>query len=208
MEDKLPIIYLEIDFDDMDSGVSAISFVDRPATEVSWQTFSSKQIFEKKDIERIITGPVMVAETPIYRYSPSIGPYYVKFSKKTVFDMMKKYFKDNKIHQVNENHNSKRKVKDVYMVESFIINERTRSEAFADLPDGTWMGSFFVEDEKYWNDVVLKGDFTGFSLEGMFTEKYEMEIINEVYSKIKDVIFSKQGEEEIEKQIKNILNIK
>lgn len=208
MEDKLPIIYLEIDFDDMESGVSAISFVDRPATEVSWQTFSSKQIFEKKEIERIITGPVMVAESPIYRYSPSIGPYYVKFSKKTVFDMMKKYFKESKIHQINENHNSKRKVKDVYMVESYIINDRTRSEAFADLPDGTWMGSFFVEDEKYWNDVVLKGDFTGFSLEGMFTEKYEMEIVNEVYSKIKDVIFSKQGEEEIEKQIKNILNIK
>lgn len=208
MEDKLPIIYLEIDFDDMESGVSAISFVDRPATEVSWQTFSSKQIFEKKEIERIITGPVMVAESPIYRYSPSIGPYYVKFSKKTVFDMMKKYFKESKIHQVNENHNSKRKVKDVYMVESYIINDRTRSEAFTDLPDGTWMGSFFVEDEKYWNDVVLKGDFTGFSLEGMFTEKYEMEIVNEVYSKIKDIIFSKQGEEEIEKQIKNILNIK
>lgn len=207
-ENKLPIIYLEIDIDDMESGVSAISFVDRPATEVSWQTFNTKQVFEKKNVERIITGPVMLAESPIYRYSPAIGPYFVKFSKKTIFDMMKKYFKDNKIHQVNENHNSKKKVKDVYMVESFIINERTRSEAFAELPEGTWMASFFVEDEKYWNEVVTKGDFTGFSLEGMFSERLEMEVVEDIFDKVKEIVFSDESEEIIEEKLKSILNIK
>jgi hypothetical protein len=207
-ENNTPIIYLEIDFDDMESGVSAISFVDAPATEIGWQTFSKQQVFEKKDVQRIITGPVMIAETPIYRYSPSVGPYYVKFSKKTIFDMMKKYFKDNRIHQINENHNSKAKVNDVYMVESFIIGERTQSESFSTLSDGTWMASFFVENEQYWNDVVMKGDFTGFSLEGMFSERHEMELVNEVYSKIESIIFSEESELEIIKQVKNILKLK
>ncbi len=208
-ERNLPTVYLEIDVEDMESGVTAISFVDSPATEVEWMTFSENkpQIFEKKDVERIITGPVMVAETPIYRYSPEIGEYFVKFSKKTVFDMMKKYFKDERIHKVNEQHNSKRKVKDVYMVESYIINERTRSEMFKDLNDGTWMASFFVEDEKYWNDVVMKGDFKGFSLEGMFSEKLEEQIVDEVYSKI-EKIMEHPDEDYVFDEIKKVLKIK
>ncbi len=208
-ERNLPTVYLEIDVEDMESGVTAISFVDSPATEVEWMTFSENkpQLFEKKDVERIITGPVMVAETPIYRYSPEIGEYFVKFSKKTVFDMMKKYFKDERIHKVNEQHNSKRKVKDVYMVESYIINERTRSEMFKDLNDGTWMASFFVEDEKYWNDVVMKGDFKGFSLEGMFSEKLEEQIVDEVYSKI-EKIMEHPDEDYVFDEIKKVLKIK
>jgi hypothetical protein len=209
MEKKdLPIVYLEIDVEDMESGVTAISFVDSPATEVEWMTFKDNkpQKFEKKDVERMITGPVMLAETPIYRYSPVIGDYFVKFSEKTVFDMMKKYFKENRIHTVNEQHNSKRKVKEVYMVESYIINERTRSEVFSDLNDGTWMASFFEEDEDYWNEVVMNGDFKGFSLEGMFTEKMEDEIIDEVYSKI-EKIMEHPDEDYVFDEIKRVLKI-
>lgn len=208
-ERNLPTVYLEIDVEDMESGVTAISFVDSPATEVEWMTFSDNKphIFEKKDVERIITGPVMLAETPIYRFSPEIGEYFVKFSRKTVFDMMKKYFKDEKIHKINEQHNSKRKVKDVYMVESFIINERTRSEVFNDLKDGTWMASFFVEDEKYWNDVVMKGDFKGFSLEGMFSERLEETIIDEVYSKI-EKIMEHPDDDYVFDEIKKVLKIR
>lgn len=215
MEDNerrtIPTVYLEIDVEDMESGVTAISFVDSPATEVEWMTFNSnykeQSYFEKKEVERIITGPVMVAETPIYRFSPEVGPYFVKFSKKTVFDMMKKYFKDNRIHQINENHNSKNKVKDVYMVESFIINERVNSELFKDLNDGTWMSSFFVENEDYWNNVVMKGDFKGFSLEGMFSEKLEETLIDEVYSKIEKIL-EHPDEEFVFSEIKRVLKIK
>ena len=210
MEKKnLPTVYLEINIEDMESGVSAISFVDRAATEIEWMTFSQSkpEVFEKKDVERIITGPVMVTETPIYRYSPVVGPYFVKFSKKTVFDMMKKYFKENKIHQINENHDSKKKVDGVYMVESFIINERTRSEAFKDLPDGTWMASFFVENEKYWDEVVMEGGFTGFSLEGMFSERMEDELVEEVYSKIENIL-EHPSDDYIFEELKNLLKIK
>ena len=208
-ERNLPTIYLEIDVEDMESGVTAISFVDSPATEVEWMTFNENkpQLFEKKDTERIITGPIMLAETPILRYSPEIGEYFVKFSKKTVFDMMKKYFKDGRIHKINEQHNSKRIVKDVYMVESYIINERTRSEIFKDLKDGTWMSSFFVEDEKYWNDVIMKNDFRGYSLEGMFSEKLEEQIVDEVYSRIKKIM-EHPDEDYVFDEIKKVLKIK
>jgi hypothetical protein len=205
--EKLPTIFLEIDFEDMESGMSAISFVKKPATEIIWQLFNNLQIFEKQETQRIITGPVMLANTPIKRFSSTLGYYNVKFSEKTIFDMMKKYFKENKIHRVNENHNSKRKVDGVYMIESFIINDRTRSENFKDLPDGTWMATFFVEDEQYWNDVVMKGEFGGFSLEGMFSEKWEEELIEHTYSKIEEILNSEESDDLKEYKIKQLLNL-
>ena len=42
--------------------------------------------------------------------------------------MMKKYFKDNKIHRVNEEHDPTRVANGVYMIESFIVGDRTTSE--------------------------------------------------------------------------------
>ena len=207
-EKKLPLVYLEIDFDDMQSGVDAISFVDMPATEVEWKMFSkeSKQMFEKNEVERILTGPVMLAETPIIRFSPFIGEYFIKFSEKTISQMMKKYFKENKIHKINEQHDSKRQVKDVYMVESFIVNERTQTKIF-DVPNGSWMASFFVESKDYWDNTVMSGEFKGFSLEGMFSEVFEGELIEQVYSKIEKML-EHPDEEFVYDEIKRMLNLK
>lgn len=207
MEEKTkPTVYLEIDFDDMTSGVSAISFVDMPATGMGWQKFSKPYNFEKNEVERILTGPIMLAETPIIRYSPLIGEYYIKFSEKTISQMMKKFFKDNKIHKINEQHDSKRQVKDVYMVESFIVNDRTTTNIF-DVPKGTWMASFFVESKDYWDNTVMSGEFKGFSLEGMFSQTFEEELVNELYSKIEKIL-EHPDEEFAYDEIKGILNIK
>lgn len=206
---ELPLIFLEIDYEDMDSGVQAISFVDAPATEVSWKKFSTqKHLFELKEVERILTGPIMLANTPIPRFSPTIGVYNVQFTERTILSMMKKYFKENKIHMVNEQHDSKRKVDGVYMIESFIVNDRTKSELFNDLPNGTWMATFYVEDENYWNDVISKDTFTGFSLEGLFSENWENDIIEQTYSKIQNILESTEVEAVKEYQIKQLLNIK
>jgi hypothetical protein len=40
-------------------------------------------------------------------------------------------------------------------------------EAFKDLPDGTWFGSFYVENPKVW-EMIKSGGVKGFSVEGMF----------------------------------------
>jgi len=205
---QLPIVYLEIEEGDMSSGVDAISFVESPATEISWEKFSAQKplTFQKDEMKRIVTGPVMLAETPIYRYSPMLGEYYVKFSEETILSMMKKYFKDNKIHRVNENHDSKRMVDGVRMIESFIVGDRIKSELYPDLPKGTWVASFFVEDEKYWNEVIMGDKFTGFSLEGMFIENYEQSLIEETYAKIEAVVNDNElSEDELLERVKNLL---
>ena len=207
-KNKLPIIYLSIDEEDMGSGVDTISFVENPATEVSWMKFSkeTKLTFQKDEAKRMVTGPVMLAETPIYRYSETIGEYFVKFSEETILSMMKKYFKDGKINRVNEHHNSKRMVEGVRMVESFIVGDRIKSELYPDLPKGTWVATFFIEDEEYWNNTIMNDEFGGFSLEGMFEENYEETIVEEVYSKIEGVINDNTlSEGEVLNKIESIL---
>lgn len=204
---KIPEIYLEMDENDMEHGLGAISFVDRPAIKKTWTTFNNEYRFKLEEEERIIHTPIMLSETPIYRVSELYGEYFVKFSKDTIKKMMIKYFKDNKIHQVNENHDSKRPVKGVYMVESYIIGERSKSNVYDDLPEGTWVASFFVEDKDYWNNVVKSDQFTGVSLEGYFDEKWEELFIEQIFKEVEKIAFSKDlNEDDKLNKIKNILN--
>lgn len=208
-EKKLPIIYLDINLEDETSGVDFVSFVDSPATEVTWHKYNgiTPQNFEKNDVKRIVTSPIMLAETPIYRISPLIGEYYCKFSEKTIFNMMLKYFKLNKSKNINENHDSNRIVDNVMLVESFIVGDKVSSSIFKDLPKGSWMGSFHIEDEKYWNEVIMSDEFTGFSLEGGFFERIEDDIIDELYNNILKTIDSKATEQEIIIELKKMLKI-
>lgn len=209
------IVYLDIDEEDMYSGMDAMSFVKTPATQIGWNTFSGKDDIKMKTnvkhnftsdkAKRVVTGPIMLCETPIKRSSEALGIYYVKFSEKTIFSMMTKYFKENKIHTVNENHDGTRKVSNVYLIESFIISDRVTSELYPDLPMGTWMGSYFIEDEDYWNDVILTDEFEGFSLEGHFIENYEMSMIESKFNSIETIMNSNLGDKTKTRKIKNIL---
>ena len=161
------VIYLDIEEEDMYSGVEAISFVDEPAIQVEWQTYSKQKKpfkFKTNSEKRIITSPVMLAETEIYRYNEEMGEYYVKYSAESIFKMRNKFHMDGRQNMVNEDHDSKRKVDNVYMVESFITGDKVKSELFPDIPEGSWVASWYVKDEKYWNEVVMGGEFAGVSL--------------------------------------------
>lgn len=188
-EQKLPLYNLQVDMDDMYSGMDAISFVDRPAIEVNWNTFNEekkKSLFEvTNEDRRIVTGPVMLADTPIFRYNDVIGAYEVQFTKEKIFDMSIKYFKENKIHEVNLQHDSKRKVDKVTLFEYFIIERGNKTDLYPDLPDGSVMASFLVENEDVWKSIK-DGEFNGFSLEGWFNEELTMSIENKILDKKKE----------------------
>ena len=66
-------------------------------------------------------------------------------------------------------HDPSQLVDGVYMFESFIINSQRMPapEGFEDLPDGSWFGSYKVDNEAVWNEIKA-GTFKGFSVEGMF----------------------------------------
>ena len=67
-------------------------------------------------------------------------------------------------------HDSKKKVDGVYMIESMLIDKQRGIVApagYGDLPDGSWFGSFYVENPQVW-DEIKNGVYKGFSVEGMF----------------------------------------
>lgn len=207
MEEPL-VVYLEIEEKDQNSGMDAISFVTKPATLLSWNKFSENEVkhfFEKNEMKRIVTGPVMLAETPIYRNSPIIGEYYVKFSEDTIFKMRNKYFMDDKINRVNEQHNPTKVVKGVYMVESYIVGDKVQSLLYPDLTKGSMMASFYIEDEDYWNNTIMKDEFNGFSLEGMFIENYEEAVFAKMHDQIKEILDDCLTEEEQYDMIQKII---
>lgn len=202
-----PIIYLDIEEDDMYSGVEAISFVDNPAIEMDWFAYNKEKKpvkFAKDDAKRIITSPVMLANTPIYRYNEEMGEYYVAYKPEAIFKMRNKFMMDNRMHQVNEDHDSKKKVEGVYMVESFIVGDKVKSELF-DVPDGSWVASWFVKDPDYYNKLVTSEDFNGVSLEGYFVENYEAQLEKQFEEKLRAILESDKHDLVKEQQIKRLV---
>lgn len=154
-----------------DGGMDAIALVQDPAVEVSFLAFADEKIrFNFNDEKRIILGPVCICDKLIYRYSESLGEYYVKFSKETIEEMMLKYSKDNLFNSLNFNHNDEDVVNNVYMIESFIKDtaKGIAPAGFENVSDGSWFIAFKVCDDSLWETLKQKDDFTGFSLQGYF----------------------------------------
>lgn len=185
-----PIIYFDVK-EDGNTGMSTMAFVDNPATQIEWQMFSREEAFARNDMKRIVTGPVMLAETPIPRFDKSIGKFYCKFTAESIFNMQKKYHMQNLQNNVNEAHLKYEVVDGVFMIESYIITEDLKHSKFK-IPKGSWMASYFIEDEKYWNEKILTGEFKGLSLEGKFDVVEEEELLKAKYEIAKAIYYDEK----------------
>jgi hypothetical protein len=81
----------------------------------------------------------------------------------------------------------------VYMFESVIVDSTrgiSAPEKFKDLPDGTWFGSYKVDNEEVWNEFISTGLFKGFSVEGIFKyqapESKEEQMLAQLKEMVKD----------------------
>lgn len=118
--------------------------------------------------KRIVTGPAMLANRPIYRFDQNRGAYMVIFSPETIFKIAKKFARRNHHNNVNENHASI--IDGVSMFESYLIDRKRGvmpPKGYEDSDDGSWFVSYIVDNEDTWGRVK-KGEFTGFSVEGVF----------------------------------------
>ena len=171
---NLPVYKLVIDDSD-ELGVDFVALVDKPAIEKNWMAFNEAKQYNfiaDKD-RRLISGALMAADLPIYRRDES-GEYYVIFDKEQIEKIAQRYFKSGFIHNVNMMHDAERKVTGVYMVESMII-DKTRGirtpEGYPTLTEGSWFGTFKVDNNEVWNDFIKTGVFKGFSVEGAFAQR-------------------------------------
>lgn len=177
MDRKLPLYELYINEAD-DTGVNFVALVDDPAIKKGWKAFKNGQKFVADADRHIISGPLMIADMPIYRCDKDKGEYYAKFSAATIQKIVEKYFRSGFTSNVNKMHESDQQVRGVYMFESIIIDPSrgiNTPTGFDELPQGSWFGSFKVENQDVWENFVKTGEFTGFSVEGLFYEKLDHE---------------------------------
>lgn len=165
----LPLVEFTIDGEGFE--VDAVAIVDAPAIKKNFQTFSEqKQQFSIQDEEkRIISGALMLAETPIYRNDKYRGEYYCKFSKDTIEKIAVKFF--DKGFQKNVNFMHDGNIIDGFVMFESFISDKSRGvlpmQGYEDCPDGSWFCSFKVENDKAWQ-IIKEGNFKGFSVEGAF----------------------------------------
>lgn len=179
---NLPIYLLEIN-EDLEDGseVDFVALVDKPAIERNFLRFKEDRInFEIQDEERrIISGPIMLADTPIYR-NDNGQEYFVSFPKDTIYKIIKKMFQKNYTGNVNLMHDPKKIVEGVTMFECWISDESRGvkpMKGFEDAPDGSAFASYFVDNEEVWQKVK-SGEFKGFSVEGLFNYKRGEQVMN------------------------------
>jgi hypothetical protein len=184
---ELPIYKAVINEGD-ETGVDFVSFVDKPAIEIDWQKFASNERidFKTTDIEnKIVSGALMVADTPIFRRDKKRGEYLVVFDKQTIQTIVEKFFKNQNNKQVNIMHDGNAIVNDVFMFESFIVSRAKNlvPKGFEDLPDGTWFGSYKIEDNNVWEKFIKSETLKGFSVEvhmGLELQDEESEILEKI----------------------------
>jgi hypothetical protein len=192
---KLPIYQLEISEDlNDDVEVDFVALVDRPAIErdfLKFQEDKAKFVIQSED-RRIVSGALMLADTPIYRNDQN-GEYYVTFTKDTIEKIAQKFFKKGYQSNVNLMHDEALAVEGVTMYESFIVDSSRgvmAMKGFEDAPEGSWFGSFKVENESVWNKIK-SGEFKGFSVEGIFNykkEKQPMSVEESLWSEICSIL--------------------
>lgn len=168
--DKIPIYNIVVDLDDDTEYMSAISFVESPAVEYQFITFDKEKPQLKfsvdNELEHKVTSVVCLCDVPIYRYSPDMGEYYVKFDKTAIDNMVYKYSKLGLQNMVNLQHDENQFVNGCTMVEMYQIN-RTKGivhKDFPNVPDYSLMATFKIDNEEVWNDII-SGKCNGYSLE-------------------------------------------
>jgi len=123
--------------------------------------------------QRIISGPLMVANQRIKRYDEERGEYEVFFSpatiKKIAIKLAKKGFQNN----VNLMHSADMQLQGVTLFEIF-QSDKERGimpmKGFEDLADGSLFGSMYVDNDQAWQ-LIKEGKVKGFSVEGNFGMK-------------------------------------
>ncbi len=175
---ELPIynIIFNEDIDDI-SGICAMSFVEEPANEVQFLALSSqtKELnLNKNTKKQVLTGVVLRPEQLIYRYDTTYGEHYIKFSVEQIEKIAQKMMKTGlPLH--NTTHQHEKQLQGHYLTELWIVenpnNDKSNELGFSDLPKGTLMCSYKIEDANYWNNEVMTGNVKGFSLEGYFDQE-------------------------------------
>lgn len=184
------IVELIIDEDAELYGIDAISLVDRPAIELDFIALKEQRVdFAEADTDkRILVGPALVPDKPIYRKNGD-DEFYVYFSKGTVRKAAELYLKHG--NQANHTLEHEHNINGLTVVESWMVEDKEKDKSSyygLDVPVGTWMVAVKVDNEAIWQEWVKEGKVKGFSIEGYFVDKMKKNSEDEMLSQLAKAI--------------------
>ena len=163
-------------------------------------TRTNQQVVAPKDnkFERVISGVWFMPDTDYPRiYKDDLGNDVVGTASMTSEELklaVKNFVKSGKMNEFDIMHNGEKveglKTMEVWMLYDYnqyspiLLNTiETLGYAPEDIPLGTVFMTVFIENEQFFNEMILSGQVKGFSIEGLFNrnlkqEKQEMEIDN------------------------------
>lgn len=163
---------LVIDDENIDE-VFAISLVEEPAIESPFVFFGKEKELVKfasvNEEKRLVMGPILIPNKEILRVDGEGRPYFVFFKPETIKRLSEMYLEKKYTDKATLEH--KDTIDGVNLIESWIVesNVKDKSKIYGlNVPIGTWMGTFKINNDEVWNDYVKEGKVKGFSIEGMF----------------------------------------
>lgn len=172
MKQKIPVYECKIMGAD-NTGIFAISFVDTPANESNFIALNKQKPIKLalNKQKQILTGVVLVPDQLIYRYDENLGEYYIKFTTQDIEKIAQKMMKTG-LALSTTTHQHEKPLEGNYLTEIWLVFDSKKDKAAAlglgELPVGTLVASYKIEDSTYWRNQVLTGEVKGFSLEGIF----------------------------------------
>ena len=185
---------IELIIDNDSDGIDAVSVVDMPAIESNFIALAKDYEMKLAEVDpekKILMGAALIPNKQIYR-KVNKDEFYVYFSKDTVRKASELFLKNG--NQGNATLQHKSKIDGMTVVESWIVEdvEMDKSKKYGfEVPSGTWMISMKVDNDDVW-DKVKAGEVKGFSIEGYFADKLEMQMQEEndkqLIDKIKEIL--------------------
>ena len=172
----MKIVELILDETQDYAGIEAISIVENPAIDEDFVALKSDEVklAEVNKDKKILMGPLLIPNKPIYRNNEEQGDYYIYFSRDTVEKASQLYLQ--KGNQNNSTLEHQHELNGLTLVESWIVEDKKHDKSAKygmNVPLGTWMGAVKVNNDDVWNEYVKTGKVKGFSIEGYFADKAE-----------------------------------
>lgn len=145
------------------------------------QNYTKQFNFKSDEEQRMLYSPLMVPGLLIPRVDNG-DKYFVRFTKKAVEKIQRKFMIEQRLRDTNLEHNNKQSFKDIVMVESWLVNgdsDKAFTLGFSrgEVPDGTWMVGYKIldtpEGDVIWNDYIKTGKVRGLSAEGAFLMNFQ-----------------------------------
>ena len=175
--------------------IFCISLVENPAIESDFIYFDKEEIkfASVNDEKRILIGPILLPDKKILRVDAFGENYEVFFTKDTVAKLAQNYLM--KGYQGESTLEHDKKINDVVLVESWIKESKLNDKSNLynlNLPVGSWVGMFKINNDDIWNNYVKTGKVKGFSVEAtlehqLIKASQEVSILEKDIQKLSEV---------------------